>query len=106
MPLAVVEQEGVLAPKGICDWCGEQIKDVANGNVYFYDDAPEELFYNHKHCAWSHDNYLEANRPDGAVVMSEHLEVFLAQLLGNTGRRQAMLLVDRNRLYETRGRLG
>jgi hypothetical protein len=35
-------------------------------------------------------------------MYSEHLEVFLALLLGNTGRPEALPLVDRDRLYKTR----
>jgi len=53
-----------------------------------------------------HDAYLEDHKKEGTLIMSEDLEVFLAQLLGNTGRNGAMVLIDRRRLYETRCRDG
>jgi len=104
MPITVEDRGGILCPAVVCDWCQERIEDGGSGNVYYYHDEPANLFYNHKDCARAHDAYLEAHKSEGALVMSGHLEVFLAQLLGNTGREKAMLLIDRKRLYETRGR--
>jgi hypothetical protein len=87
-----------------CDWCKEQINDVEDGNVYWLHNEPSLLYFNHKHCAHAHDQNLEEiARARDTLVFSEHLEVFLAQLLGNTGRVDAMPIIDRERLYETRG---
>ncbi len=104
MPIAVEDRGGILCPADVCDWCQKRIEDAESGNVYYYHDEPANLLYNHKHCAWAHDRHLENQKREGALVMSESLEVVLAQLLGNTGRAGAMLLIDRRRLYETRGR--
>ncbi len=110
MPITVEDCGGLLCPAIVCDWCQERIEDAADGNVYYYHDdeglgpPPANLFYNHKRCAWAHDADLEVHKREGTLVMSEDLGVFLAQLLGNTGRNGAMLLIDRRRLYETRGR--
>jgi hypothetical protein len=67
---------------------------------------PAALYFNHKRCASAHDRDLETlAREHNTVLLSEHLEVFLAQLLGNTGREEAMPVIDKKRLYETRGDL-
>jgi hypothetical protein len=87
MPIAIVDKGGRGCPMFICDWCGEQIERVEEGNVYF-----------------AHDRALEELAEErGALVLSEHIEVFLAQLLGNSGRGDAMPHVDKERLYEHRG---
>jgi hypothetical protein len=87
-----------------CDWCSKQIKDVEEGNVYWLHDDPSGLYFNHKRCALDHDTALEeVAREHDTTLLSEHLEVFLAQLLGNSGRADAMSVVDKERLYETRG---
>jgi hypothetical protein len=80
------------------------MQDPGHDNVYWLHDEPSILYFNHKRCAWPHDNALsEIARDRDTVVFSEHLEVFFAQLLGNTGRADAMPVIDRERLYETRG---
>ena len=85
------------------DACGEQITEVEDGNVYWLHDEPPALYFNHKRCASSHDRLLqEIARERDTVLLSEHLEVFLAQLLGNTGKPEAMPVVDKDRLYKTR----
>jgi hypothetical protein len=87
-----------------CDWCGHQIEDVAGGNIYWMHREPSKLYFNHKRCALAHDQALEkAANETGDYLLSEHLEVFLARLLGNTNRPDAMPLVDKDRLYESRG---
>ncbi len=103
MPITIVQEDWGGWPVVKCDWCGEQIKDVEQGNVYWLHDEPSVLYFNHKRCALSHDQALEGlTRDRDTVVFSEHLEVFLAQLLGNTGRADAMPVIDKQRLYETR----
>ena len=71
-------------PRIYCDWCGRPIEDVRNGNVYWYHDRQETLYFNHKRCAWQHDNHLKA-RAGGSLLLSEELDLFLVYLLGNTG---------------------
>lgn len=105
MPITIRAVEGLLCPVVVCDWCGERIQWAEGGNVYWFDDAPSGLVYNNKHCAWDHEAALSA-QGRGGVLLSEHLEVFLAQLLGNTGKLEAMRLVDEARLYATRGEKG
>jgi hypothetical protein len=104
MPIAIVDKGGRGCPMFICDWCGEQIERVEEGNVYWLHDAPTALYFNHKRCAFAHDRALEelAEKRE-ALLLSEHIEVFLAQLLGNSGRGEAMSHVDTERLYEWRG---
>ena len=40
-----------------------------------------------------------------ALVLSEHIEAYLAQLLGNSGRDETMSHLDKEHLYEWRGYL-
>jgi len=89
-----------------CDWCGKQIEDVEDGNVYYIWPETAILYFNHKTCALNgHDEALEAMtcaREGLNALLSEHLEVFLAQLMHNLGRPAAAPKIDTCRLYETR----
>jgi hypothetical protein len=67
-----------------CDWCERPIEDARNGNVYWYHDRQETLYFNHKRYAWQHDYHLQA-RAGGSALLSEALDQFLVHLLGNTG---------------------
>ena len=109
MAITYTPDEEGLYPLIECDWCGQQIGDVEQGNVYWWPEDPSTLYFNHKGCADAHETALDqaaalargAETP-GDIMYSEHLEVFLALLLGNTGRPEALPLVDRDRLYKTR----
>jgi len=106
MPIAFKDNGPVNCPMVSCDWCDGQIQEVEQGNVYWLHDEPSALYFNHKRGARAHDDALEKYaRRRGALVMSEHLEVFLAQLLGNTGKPEAMPVIDERRLYAERGLL-
>jgi len=106
VPITFIEGGPVNCPMVMCDWCDGQIQEVEQGNVYWLHDEPSALYFNHKRCARAHDDALEKYaRRRGALVMSEHLEVFLAQLLGNTGKPEAMPVIDERRLYAERGLL-
>lgn len=71
-------------PRIYCDWCERPIEDARDGNVYWYHDRQETLYFNHKRCAWQHDNHLQA-RAGGSGLFSEELGRFLVHMLGNTG---------------------
>ena len=95
MPIKFIEAWGDLCPVVECDWCGQRIMDADDGNVYWLHDDPETLYFNHKRCAGAHDRTLEDKaRPREALVLSEHLGVFLAQLVANVGKPEAMPAVD------------
>ena len=40
-------------PRIYCDWCERPIEDARDGNVYWYHDRQETLYFNHKRARGS-----------------------------------------------------
>lgn len=60
------------------------MQDARYGNVYWYENEPSVLYFNHKRGASAHEDHLRDRGGEG-LLLSEALGAFLSYLLANVG---------------------